>query len=105
MIDSFVTCRSCSSEGLVAILDLGCTPLANALLKSEELDRPEATFPLELVFCPSCSLVQISETVPPERLFSNYPYFSCSKYPGKWSFRIMRRQPCNAYCWCIIRIL
>jgi SAM-dependent methyltransferase len=76
MIDSAVTCRSCSRQGLVPILDLGRTPLANALLKTEELDRPEATFPLELVFCPSCSLVQISETVPPERLFSDYPYFS-----------------------------
>ncbi len=58
------------------MLSLGRTPLANALLKEEELDQPEATFPLDLVFCRSCALVQITETVPPEQLFSHYLYLS-----------------------------
>jgi hypothetical protein len=31
---------------------------------------------LDLAFCPACSLVQITETVPPEQLFSDYLYFS-----------------------------
>ena len=52
------------------------TPLANALLDADELDEPEPTFPLELAFCPACSLVQITETVPPEMLFRDYVYFS-----------------------------
>jgi SAM-dependent methyltransferase len=51
-------------------------PLANALLTREELDRPEPTYPLDVVFCPECALVQITETVPPEKLFSEYLYFS-----------------------------
>jgi len=51
-------------------------PLANALLTKEQLNQPEETYPLELVFCPSCTLVQITETVPPEKLFREYPYFS-----------------------------
>ena len=58
------------------MLSLGETPLANALLTTHELDLPEARYPLDLVFCPECFLVQILETVPPETLFSNYPYFS-----------------------------
>jgi SAM-dependent methyltransferase len=33
-------------------------------------------FPLELAICTNCSLVQILETVPPEQMFRNYPYFS-----------------------------
>ncbi len=37
---------------------------------------PEPRYPLRLVFCPTCTLVQITETVAPEILFSNYPYFS-----------------------------
>jgi SAM-dependent methyltransferase len=57
-------------------LSLGKTPLANALLTAEQLDQPELTFPLELVFCSECTLVQITETVPPEQLFANYLYFS-----------------------------
>jgi SAM-dependent methyltransferase len=58
------------------ILSLGKVPLANALLAPEELHEPEATYPLDLAFCPHCSLVQITETVPPERLFREYLYFS-----------------------------
>jgi SAM-dependent methyltransferase len=70
------TCRSCGQVGLRPILSLGRTPLANALLTEPELDQPEATFPLDLVFCPACSLVQITETVPPEILFREYAYLS-----------------------------
>jgi SAM-dependent methyltransferase len=58
------------------VLSLGRTPLANALLTAEQLSEPEATFPLDLVFCPACTLVQITETVPPEQLFSHYLYLS-----------------------------
>src|SRR5688572_17258908 len=69
-------CRSCSATELIPILDLGHTPLANALLTAEQLEAPEATYPLELVFCPACTLVQITETVPPEQLFREYFYLS-----------------------------
>ena len=69
-------CRSCGEADLQLVLSLGSTPLANSLLRPEELDRPESRFPLDLVFCPTCSLVQITETVPPERLFRSYLYFS-----------------------------
>jgi hypothetical protein len=55
---------------------LGQTPLANALLTRDQLQLPEPLFPLELAFCPECSLVQILETVPPETMFGSYPYFS-----------------------------
>lgn len=51
-------------------------PLANALLRAEDLDRPEPRFPLALVFCESCALLQITESVSPELLFREYAYFS-----------------------------
>ena len=60
----------------LSILDLGHTPLANSLLAAADLAKPEPTYPLELAFCESCALVQITETVPPEQLFSDYLYFS-----------------------------
>jgi SAM-dependent methyltransferase len=69
-------CRSCGATELRPILDLGWTPLANALLTAEQLTEPEPVYPLELVFCPACTLVQITETVPPEMLFRDYLYFS-----------------------------
>lgn len=70
------TCRSCKSSELNSIISLGRTPLANALLTPEDLNRSEESFPLDLVFCPNCTLVQITETVPPEKLFREYLYFS-----------------------------
>jgi SAM-dependent methyltransferase len=69
-------CRSCGGEGLTTIVSLGRTPLANALLRPEVLHQPEATYSLDLVFCNTCALVQITETVPPEVLFRDYVYFS-----------------------------
>jgi SAM-dependent methyltransferase len=69
-------CRACGAPDLVPVLSLGRTPLANALLDSEQLRQPEATYPLDTVFCPACTLVQITETVPPEVLFGEYLYFS-----------------------------
>jgi SAM-dependent methyltransferase len=69
-------CRSCRATGLIPVLYLGHTPLANALLNEEQLTEPEETYPLELVFCPACALVQITETVPPEKLFREYFYLS-----------------------------
>ena len=69
-------CRSCGKEDLQLILSLGHTPLANALLTNEQLELPEDKFPLDLVFCPHCTLVQITETVSPEKLFREYFYFS-----------------------------
>jgi SAM-dependent methyltransferase len=71
------TCRSCAGAQLQPILSFGKTPLADNLLTKAQLDAPEITAPLDLVFCPQCSLVQITETVAPEILFCNdYPYFS-----------------------------
>jgi len=58
------------------VIDLGRMPLANGLLTKQQLKKKEPSFPLVLAFCPRCSLVQITETVPPEILFRQYPYFS-----------------------------
>lgn len=71
------SCRSSGSTDLREFLDLGVTPLADALVRPEDLDGPEARFPLALAFCPDSALVQITEDVPEDRLFvDNYLYFS-----------------------------
>lgn len=71
------TCRGCGVEELQVFLDLGNTPLADALVEEANLESPEDFFPLEVAFCEKCSLVQITEDVPPEKLFvDNYLYFS-----------------------------
>lgn len=70
-------CRSCKGHDLRLFLDLGKTPLADRLLTREQLEVPEPTFPLQVAFCPTCTLVQILETVDPKVLFCDkYPYYS-----------------------------
>ena len=70
-------CRSCGKAKLELILSLGQTPLADRLLTVHQINLPELTAPLNLVFCHHCALVQIAETVLPEILFGeDYPYFS-----------------------------
>ena len=72
-----IPCRSCGRADLRLFLDLGVTPLADRLLAPAQLGQPELTFPLQVAFCPHCSLMQILETVPPETLFcEDYPYYS-----------------------------
>lgn len=69
-----VFCRGCGSKQLFLALDLGSSPIANALLTSLSV-RPR-TFPLELRVCEDCNLGQIGEFLTPENLFDDYPYFS-----------------------------
>jgi SAM-dependent methyltransferase len=69
-------CRSCGNLDLLPVLSFGSMPLANALLAQGQLTLPEETFPLDLVFCQQCTLVQITETVAQEKLFREYLYFS-----------------------------
>lgn len=69
-------CRSCNGVRFATVIDLGATPLANALVDPDAANGPERRYPLHVVRCEDCSLVQITETVPPEVLFSDYVYFS-----------------------------
>jgi len=70
------SCRSCGGEGLTPILELGEQPLANALRSPAELRQPELRYPLDLALCTSCALVQLLDSISPESLFRDYPYFS-----------------------------
>jgi SAM-dependent methyltransferase len=69
-------CRSCGGTHLTHVLSLGEMPLANALLTCDQVSAPENVYPLELALCGDCSLLQITEMVPPEILFREYLYFS-----------------------------
>jgi SAM-dependent methyltransferase len=52
-------------------------PLADGLLRADQLQAPEPKYALEVAICSDCSLVQILDTVPPEKLYQDaYPYYS-----------------------------
>jgi SAM-dependent methyltransferase len=69
-------CRACGAAPLEPILSLGLSPLANALIHPQARERPEPRYPLDVLRCPACSLVQLSISVAPELLFREYVYLS-----------------------------
>jgi SAM-dependent methyltransferase len=50
--------------------------LANSYVRPERVGEREPVFPLDVAYCPSCHLVQLTELVPPQEMFSDYPYFT-----------------------------
>jgi len=72
-----VKCRHCASELRLPFLDLGSAPPSNAYLKPQDLQAPETWYPLRLLVCTSCWLVQTEDHAGREQLFSDdYAYFS-----------------------------
>ena len=78
---TLAACRSCGSSSLHEVLSLGEMPLANALPTEAQLAAPDPRYPLEVVMCTECSLLQLTESVPPPMLFAEYAYFSSRSEP------------------------
>jgi 2-polyprenyl-3-methyl-5-hydroxy-6-metoxy-1,4-benzoquinol methylase len=78
-----VNCRHCRAKLRLEFLDLGTAPPSNAFLQAECLDQPEAWFPLRLMVCENCWLVQTQDFTDRESLFTDgYAYFS--SYSTTW---------------------
>jgi 2-polyprenyl-3-methyl-5-hydroxy-6-metoxy-1,4-benzoquinol methylase len=76
-------CRYCKAPLSVSFADLGMTPLSNAYLKPDELERMEPFYPLHAWVCGKCFLVQLEQFESPDRIFSDdYAYFS--SYSDLW---------------------
>ena len=69
-------CRICESPLPKPFLDLGSMPLANAFLTAEQEFNEEPKYPLAVVACPHCGLVQLDFVVPAEQLYRRYLYVS-----------------------------
>ena len=67
-------CRSCGNLNLKRVVSLGYQPLANNLLKKKE-EKCEL-YPLEVNYCEKCHNCQLSVSVNPKKMFSNYLYTS-----------------------------
>lgn len=72
-----MTCRHCGSALELTFLDLGSAPPSNAYLTRERLTTPEVWYPLRLLVCTDCWLVQTEDYAGREELFvDDYGYFS-----------------------------
>lgn len=72
-----MNCRHCGSFLEHVFLDLGFAPPSNAYRKQEDLAKPEVYFPLRLLVCDRCWLVQTEDYTSSEMLFDgDYAYYS-----------------------------
>jgi len=66
-------------------------PLANAYREPDDVS-PEARYPLALLRCRACSLVQLTGTIPPKLMFDTYHYFSSYSSTMVDSMRVLARR-------------
>lgn len=79
-------CRSCGNTNLKRVVSLGYQPLANNLLNNKK--EKYEVYPLEMNYCPKCHNCQLSVSVDPRKMFSNYLYTSSTSSSFKNHFII-----------------
>jgi 2-polyprenyl-3-methyl-5-hydroxy-6-metoxy-1,4-benzoquinol methylase len=82
MSPSLHACRLCGADLTRTFVDLGMSPLCESYVPAERLDDPEVFYPLHVLMCDSCLLVQVPAYVSGEHIFSDYAYFS--SYSDSW---------------------
>jgi C-methyltransferase C-terminal domain/Putative zinc binding domain/Methyltransferase domain len=75
-------CRLCGAQLVRTFVDLGMSPLCESYVPAEGLDKPEVFYPLHVLLCGECLLVQLPAYVAGERIFADYAYFS--SYSDSW---------------------
>ena len=70
-------CRFCDNKLDDSVINLGLAPPSNAYLKDLNQAKKEKKFPLKLLFCENCYLLQTEDYSKPQELFTDdYAYFS-----------------------------
>lgn len=75
-------CRFCGHELTNTFVDLGLSPLSNEYITKENLNKGQQFYPLHVMVCEKCFLVQALEYEKPENIFTDYKYFS--SYSKSW---------------------
>lgn len=89
------SCGACQGNRLTQVLDLGTSPLADRFPKEPE---PEEVYPLNLLLCESCGLVQLGELVDDDRLFGkDYAFFTGSSPSLVETYRCYASEVLSAY--------
>ncbi|MCE2974547.1 MAG: class I SAM-dependent methyltransferase [Sediminibacterium sp.] len=72
-----MNCRFCNTPLSFEFLDLVNSPPSNSFLSIDQLNEPEIFYPLRVLVCDNCFLVQIDEYQKSSAIFNNdYVYFS-----------------------------
>ena len=95
-------CRFCSTTLKYTLIDLGVSPLANSYLREEQIKEMEPFYPLQVLVCDNCYLVQLPVFESPESIFGDYAYFSSFseswlKHAKKYTDMMIARFNFNSY--------
>jgi SAM-dependent methyltransferase len=75
-------CRFCGKRLEHTFVDLGMSPLCESYIPADRLDAMEPFYPLHVLVCDNCWLVQLAAYVSGEAIFTEYAYFS--SYSDSW---------------------
>jgi SAM-dependent methyltransferase len=88
-------CIGCAAPLQTQVFDFGAMPISNSLLHAEQIGKGEMFYPMRVMACEACTLVQLAHPPPPEAHFhGDYVYFS--SYSASWM------QHCAAYTEAVI---
>jgi hypothetical protein len=76
------TCRFCATTLNDTVVDLGMSPLCESYVPANSLNAMEPFYPLRVLVCRNCWLVQLEQYVSADHIFSEYAYFS--SYSDSW---------------------
>ena len=68
-------CRLCHAPLTTSFIDLGMSPLCESFLTADQIDQMEPYYPLHVLVCGECFLVQLQEYVKPEHIFQRICVF------------------------------
>lgn len=77
-------CLACEGALNTTVIDLYRSPLANRLLEEEQFSKPESHYPLHVLVCEECYLVQLAESESPDEMFKDKDYLYFSSYSTSW---------------------
>ena len=80
-------CRLCGSNNIKKVFDLGQTPLANSYSKIE-ISKKLKKYPLKLNYCYNCGHLQLTHSIKPTKMFSNYLYKTNTSQKNYLHFKI-----------------
>jgi 2-polyprenyl-3-methyl-5-hydroxy-6-metoxy-1,4-benzoquinol methylase len=76
-------CRHCHAPVTLPFVDLGSSPPSNAYLTPAQMQAPETVYPLRVLVCEQCWLVQTEDFAGFDDMFSSeYAYFS--SFSSSW---------------------
>lgn len=95
-------CRHCNTELSLQLIDLGSAPPSNAYMSADDLRKPETWYPLRVMVCRECRLVQTEDYAHASELFRpDYAYFSSMsaswlEHARQYSENIIKRLNLNS---------